>query len=92
MTESVHNHSYGKDVQALETSWQAKVDAEKTAHEATKKTLTSEVERLLVTNTSQALAAEISTVPELFQDIGPSTAGGDRPVAMLHHADPCGRR
>lgn len=59
----------GQDVAALEASWSGKVDAEKAAHEKTKNELTSEVERLLVTNTSIAMAGEISTVPELFQDV-----------------------
>ena len=59
----------GKDVQALEQSWQAKVDAANKKLADTEAALTSEVERLLVTNTAQAMAAEISTVPELFQSV-----------------------
>lgn len=57
------------DVQALEASWQGKLDTEKQAHEATKTSLTGEVERLLVTNTASNLAHEISTVPELFSGV-----------------------
>lgn len=59
----------GKDVQALEASWQAKVDAANTKLEATQNELTKEIERLLVTNTATSLAHEISTVPELFGDV-----------------------
>lgn len=59
----------GKDVQALEASWQAKVDAANARLTEVQTALTSEVERLLVTNTAQAMAAEISTVPELFQSV-----------------------
>lgn len=59
----------GKDVQALETSWKEKVEAEKTARTTETTALQREVERLLVTNTAIAMANEISTVPELFQDV-----------------------
>lgn len=59
----------GQDVQALEASWQAKVDAANAKVADVTSALTSEVERLLVTNTAQAMAAEISTVPELFQSV-----------------------
>lgn len=59
----------GKDVQALEASWQAKVDAVNAKLAETESALTREVERLLVTNTAQAMASEISTVPELFQPV-----------------------
>lgn len=59
----------GKDVTALEASWQQKVDAAKAEKERIEGELTGEIERLLVTNTAQAMAAEISTVPELFQDV-----------------------
>lgn len=59
----------GTDVQALETSWQHKVDTEKTKRETTERELTAEIERLLVTNEAIRLAAEISTVPELFTDV-----------------------
>lgn len=59
----------GKDTQALEASWQAKVDAAEQKLAAVQSELTGEVERLLVTNTAGSLAHEISTVPELFQDV-----------------------
>jgi len=59
----------GKDVTALEQSWQQKLDAEKQGRQQDVQALTSEVERLLVTNTAVALAGEISTVPELFSDV-----------------------
>jgi hypothetical protein len=59
----------GKDVQALEASWQAKVDAANAKLETTQGELTREIERLLVTNTATSLAHEISTVPELFGDV-----------------------
>jgi len=59
----------GKDTTALEASWQVKVDAANAKLESTQKELTAEVERLLVTNTATSLAHEISTVPELFQDV-----------------------
>lgn len=58
----------GQDVQALEASWNSKLEAEKAAKAATEAELTSEIERLLVTNTSTSLAHEISTVPELFSE------------------------
>lgn len=59
----------GKDVQALEQSWQQKLaDANKAKDDAVAE-LGSEIQRLLVTNTSQSIAGEISTVPELFSDI-----------------------
>lgn len=58
----------GTDVAALETSWQAKVEAEKAARTKTETELTAEIERLLVTNTANSMAHEISTVPELFSD------------------------
>lgn len=58
----------GTDVAALEASWQKKVDDANTAKTAIEQELTSEVERLLVTNTATAMAHKISTVPELFQD------------------------
>lgn len=58
----------GTDVAALETSWQAKVDAATTKLNETEAALTTEIERLLVTNTATGMAHEISTVPELFQD------------------------
>lgn len=58
----------GQDVQALEASWQQKLnDAEKKrADEVAERD--GEIERLLVTNTATSLAAEISTIPELFAD------------------------
>lgn len=59
----------GKDTAALEASWQAKVDAANSKLEATQSELTREIERLLVTNTANSLAHEISTVPELFSDV-----------------------
>jgi hypothetical protein len=59
----------GKDTQALEASWQAKVDAANSKLETTQTELTREIERLLVTNTATSMAHEISTVPELFQDV-----------------------
>lgn len=59
----------GKDVQALEASWQAKLTDAETKGTAAVTALTAEVERLLVTNTAVAMAAEISTVPELFTDV-----------------------
>lgn len=59
----------GKDTAALEASWQAKVDEATAKLENVKSELTSEVERLLVTNTASSMAHEISTVPELFQDV-----------------------
>lgn len=59
----------GKDVQAIEASWQAKIDALQAKAAATETELTSEVERLLKTNTATTMASEISTVPELFQDV-----------------------
>lgn len=58
----------GTDVAAIEASWQAKVDAATTKLNETETALTTEIERLLVTNTATAMAHEISTVPELFQD------------------------
>lgn len=59
----------GKDTQALEQSWQAKVDAAEKKLADTQAELTTEIERLLVTNTASSMAHEISTVPELFQDV-----------------------
>jgi len=59
----------GKDVQAIEASWQQKLDAAINAAKNETSSLTGEIERLLVTNTAVATAAEISTVPELFQDV-----------------------
>lgn len=59
----------GKDVQTLEASWQEKLAAAETKGEKAVAALTAEVERLLVTNTAVAMAGEISTVPELFQDV-----------------------
>lgn len=59
----------GKDTQALEASWQAKVDAAEKKLSDTQAELTNEIERLLVTNTAMSMANEISTVPELFQDV-----------------------
>lgn len=59
----------GKDTQALEASWQAKVDAANQKLESTQSELTREIERLLVTNTASSLAHEISTVPELLSDV-----------------------
>lgn len=59
----------GKDTAALEASWQAKVDEANRKLETVQNELTAEVERLLVTNTANSMAHEISTVPELFQDV-----------------------
>lgn len=59
----------GADVNALEKSWQDKLTAAEQKGEAAVSELTREVERLLVTNTAVSLAGEISTVPELFQDV-----------------------
>lgn len=59
----------GKDVQTLEASWQQKLEAaEKKGNDAVTE-LTGEIERLLVSNTAVSMAAEISTVPELFTDV-----------------------
>lgn len=58
----------GQDVQALEASWQKKVDDEKAARAADTKERDDEIERLLVTNTANSLAGEISTIPELFAE------------------------
>lgn len=59
----------GADVAALETSWQAKVEAAEAKVTQVEGELTSEIERLLVTNTSITMAAEISTIPDLMTDI-----------------------
>ena len=59
----------GADVQALETSWQAKLTAEQDGRKADNDANAAVIEKLLVTNTAQAMANEISTVPELFQDV-----------------------
>lgn len=59
----------GADTTALENSWKEKLTGEQTAHNTTRTELTTEIERLLVTNTAIAMAGEISTVPELFQDV-----------------------
>lgn len=59
----------GTDVQALEASWQAKVDAAETNRTSIETELTGEITRLLVANTASALAHKISTVPELFTDV-----------------------
>lgn len=59
----------GADVQALEASWSTKLETEKAAHKATKDALVGEVERILVVGTAETLAAEISTVPELFSGV-----------------------
>lgn len=59
----------GKDVQAIEASWQAKVDEANAKLTNAQNELTGEIERLLVTNTATGLAHEISTVPELFQSV-----------------------
>lgn len=59
----------GKDVTAIEASWQQKVDEAKAAKTKVETELTGEIERLLVTNTAQGVAAEISVVPELFETV-----------------------
>lgn len=59
----------GQDVQALEQSWQDKLTAAEAKGTQAVTELTGEVERLLVTNTAISMAGEISTVPELFQDV-----------------------
>lgn len=59
----------GKDVQAIEASWQEKLTAAEAKGSEAVAALTNEVERLLVTNTAIAMANEISTVPELFVDV-----------------------
>jgi predicted nucleic acid-binding Zn-ribbon protein len=57
------------DVATLEKSWSDKLEAEKSAAQGKVDSLTAEVHRLLVTNEATKLAAEISTVPELFADV-----------------------
>lgn len=59
----------GQDVAALEASWQQKVTAAEDKVKKIEGELTTEIERLLVTNTATSMAHEISTVPELFQDV-----------------------
>ena len=59
----------GQDVNALEASWQQKLADAEAKGAAAVAELTSEVERLLVTNTAVSMAATISTVPELVQDV-----------------------
>lgn len=57
------------DVTALEASWQSKVDAEKQRADGLETSLTGEINRLLVSDTAQKIAAEISTVPDLIAPI-----------------------
>lgn len=59
----------GADVAAIEASWKDKVGAAEKERDTLRGELTTEIERLLVTNTSLTMAGEISTVPELFQDV-----------------------
>lgn len=59
----------GQDVQALEASWKEKLRVAEAARDETAASLTGEIERLLRTNTSTLMAAEISTVPELFSEV-----------------------
>lgn len=58
----------GADVQALEASWRAKVDAAEAKVAEVTGELGGEISRLLVTNTARALASEISTIPEMFAE------------------------
>lgn len=58
----------GQDVQALEASWQDKLNKAETKRQEEVAERDGEIERLLVTNTANSLAAEISTIPELFSE------------------------
>lgn len=58
----------GQDVQALEASWQEKLTKADAKREADVKERDDEIERLLVTNTANSLAGEISTIPEMFAE------------------------
>lgn len=59
----------GADVAAIEASWKGKLTAAETERDNIRTELTSEIGRLLVTNTASSMAHEISTVPELFTEV-----------------------
>lgn len=63
------NAAKGTDTAALEQSWKDKLQAEKDARAADVSERDSDIERLLVTSEAQRMAAEISTVPELLEDV-----------------------
>jgi hypothetical protein len=58
-----------KDVEALEASWQAKVQEAKTQGEAAANKYKAMLENILVDSEADKLAAEISTVPALLKPI-----------------------
>lgn len=54
------------DIEALERSWQAKVDAEKAKADEAANALREKLKRLLVVDKAREIAVEISTAPELI--------------------------
>ena len=81
------------DVTAIETSWQGKLNDSKKEMQATIDTLQATVDKLLKDNVAQALAADISTAPELLVDhiakrLRPETTNG---VALTRVLDANGQ-
>lgn len=57
------------DIKSLDASWQTKLDAAKAEGKVLTDKLTNQIKALTIKNESVKMAAEISTVPELVQDL-----------------------
>lgn len=76
-----------KDITALETSWQQKLDAAKLEHQTEVGRLTSMLENTLLDSAAQVIASEISTVPELLTPVIRARLrvelNGDKPITRV---------